>query len=551
MPEGFHSALNQPANLELTAKVLMDSIFLLGEGDRAAFLQQMMQSFDCVYICLWSYLPQPSNCLLALDGVYREPSNQPSSSSGSLARRLFDVYRESVNYVDTGRIPGFAFKNNLPYMELKFHDLQRLASHEVQLQFYQEAGIKTVVFMGCATGEIELGLSNDPQVDLEMEMKNLFPVDFSRLAMSGELPHHTDPNQPPSSSSSSLRSLSVDSPEYSPLLFNIPTTSFVPEPLKEALIGETLLEETLRSVPLSAPMTTSPHHQARQVLSQIRNIQFPTIESEDAAMTKAILAVLSSPSTSSTSQQTAQNLPPVNPVSHNPTAFRRYRAALAPVAAIRQKHNMFKRAVLFFRNLNMRRRHELQIQGNRPTTTQLHHMISERRRREKLNESFQVLRSLLPPGSKKDKASVLSSTTEYLSSLKSQVAELNKRNQMLESQLSVQKSEASEDQVVGSSSAERVSVEIAQVSSSTSEARFLDLRVTVRGETSMLDLVIRLLEFLKQQRNVSLLSVESNTRMLESIPVHGIMLRLKIEGDEFDESGFQEAVRRVVDDLAH
>ncbi|KAL0374504.1 UNVERIFIED_CONTAM: putative transcription factor [Sesamum radiatum] len=273
-------------------------------------------------------------------------------------------------------------------------------------------------------------------------------------------------------------------------------------------------------------------------------------------MTKAILAVLSSPSSTSSScqQQIAPNLPPI---SRSPTAFRAYpSAALTPAAArSSRKHSMFKRAVSFFRNLNLRRRQELQIQGNRPTTTQLHHMISERRRREKLNESFQILRSLLPPGSKKDKASVLSSTTEYLSSLKSQVEELSKRNQMLESQLSVQRSvdASNQDQVEGSSSStERVNVEINQVSSSSaSEARFFDLRVTVRGESSLLDLVIRVLEFLKQQTNVSLLSVESNTRMLESIPVHGIMLRLKIEGDEFDESAFQEAVRRVVDDLPH
>ncbi|KAL0410479.1 UNVERIFIED_CONTAM: putative transcription factor [Sesamum latifolium] len=525
----------------------MDSIFLLGDGERAAFLQQMMQSFGCAYIAF------------ALDGVYREVSDQPSSSAGSLARRLFGLYRESVIFIDSGRIPGFAFKNHLSYMELKLHDLQRMASSEVQLHFYQEAGIKTVVFMGCAMGEIELGMSNDPQVDLKIEMKNLFPDDFSRPAMSTEQPPPNDPNQPPSSSSSSLRSLSVDSTEYSPLLFNIPTSSFIQEPSKEALnIGQTVLAETLRSLPMSAPLITpSPdHHQAAiQALSQIRNVQFPSIESEDSAMTKAILAVLSSPSSTSSSchQQIAPNLPPI---SRSPTAFRAYpSAALTPVAArSSRKHSMFKRAVVFFRNLNLRRRQELQIQGNRPTTTQLHHMISERRRREKLNESFQILRSLLPPGSKKDKASVLSSTTEYLSSLKSQVEELSKRNQMLESQLSVQRSveAGNQDQVGGSSSsAERVNVEMNQVSSSASEARFLDLRVTVRGESSMLDLVIRVLEFLKQQRNVSLLSVESNTRMLESIPVHGIMLRLKIEGDEFDESAFQEAVRRVVDDLPH
>lgn len=240
-----------------------------------------------------------------------------------------------------------------------------------------------------------------------MQMKNLFPIDFSRPAISP-----ADPNQPPSSSSSSLRSLSVDSPEYSPLLFNIPTASYVNlEPSKEALIitnDNTLLEETLRISSSSSPLMmsttrSSPHEQAIQALSQIRSVQFPTIETENAAMTNAILAVLSSPSTSSTnnSQQSSSaahiNLPNLT---RNVTAFRRYREGLAPVANISRKNNMFERSLSFFRNLNMRRRHEFQLQGNRPTTTQLHHMISERRRREKLNESFHILRSLLPPGTK-------------------------------------------------------------------------------------------------------------------------------------------------------
>ncbi|KAL0315776.1 UNVERIFIED_CONTAM: putative transcription factor [Sesamum radiatum] len=540
MSASFHSALSHLATLKLTEQAFMDSIFLLGQADRAAFLQHMTQSFGCSYICLWSYLPLPSNCLLFLDGIYQEESSQqPGSSSGSLARRLFNAYCASVNYVDDqGLVPGFAFKNNLPFMEVKLHGLQMRLSSEMQMQFYQEAGIKTIVFMGCASGEIELGVSSEPQVDLEMEIKSWFPVDFSRQKAPTEPPQPTSQDRP-STSSSSLRSLSVDSSEYS-LLFNVQTSSFI--------------TETPQAVP--ALISTSPHHhqQDENALSQIRNIQFPTIESENAAITKAILAVLSSPSTSASSRT---NLPPVSPAGdHEPAAFRRYRSGLAPIAATSQKHNMFKRSISFFRNLNMRKRQELQTQGNRPTSTQMHHMISERRRREKLNESFQVLRSLLPPGSKKDKASVLSSTTEYISSLKSQVEELSKRNQELQSELSTTAGKEGGGEEVGglSSSSERVSVEIAQVSSASTseEARFLDLRVRLRsGECSLLDLVIRVLEFLNQQSNLRLLSVQSNTRLVESAPVHGLVLRLRVEGDEFEECGFQEAVRRVVDDLPH
>lgn len=83
--------------------------------------------------------------------------------------------------------------------------------------------------------------------------------------------------------------------------------------------------------------------------------------------------------------ETGQDLPPIR---HHCAAFTSYRAALAPVAATFHKPNLFKRAVLFFKNL--------QIQGNQPAPNQMHHMIAERRRREKLNQSFKILKTLLP-----------------------------------------------------------------------------------------------------------------------------------------------------------
>ncbi|KAL0426884.1 UNVERIFIED_CONTAM: putative transcription factor [Sesamum latifolium] len=534
MSASFHRALSHLANLKLSEQAFMDSIFLLGQADRATFLQHMTQSFGCSYICLWSYLPLPSNCLLFLDGIYQEESGQqPGPSAGSLARRLFNAYCESVNYVDDqGRVPGFAFKNNLPYMEVKLHGLQRPLSSEMQMQFYQEAGIKHCkllrffVFIcrlscswGAPLGEIELGISSESQVDLEMEIKNWFPVDFSRQKAPTEPPQPTSQDRP-STSSSSLRSLSVDSSEYS-LLFNVQTSSFI--------------TETPQPVP--ALISTSPHHhpQTENALSRIRNIQFPTIESENAAMTKAILAVLSSPSTSSSSNT---NLPPVSPAGgHEPAAFRRYRSGLAPVAATSQKHNMFKRSISFFRNLNTTRRQEVRVQGNRPTSTQMHHMISEKTTRE-------AERKLPSPA--------------IIAPSRIKVEELSKRNQELQSELSTTARKEGGGEEVGwlCSSSERVSVEIAQVSSASAstseEARFLDLRVRLRsGECSLLDLVIRVLEFLNQQSNVRLLSVQSNTRLVESATVHGLVLRLRVEGDEFEECGFQEAVRRVVDDLPH
>ncbi|KAL4652531.1 hypothetical protein ACB092_01G240100 [Castanea dentata] len=511
----------------------MDTAFLFDESSRANFFQLIMQSIPYTYICLWSNWPQSSSFLRYLDGFFYEENNQPSSSSGTQARRLFEEYRQSVFMVENECVPGLAFKNSRPYLELQEVHLQRFASKEVQRQFYQVAGIKTAIFMGCKSGEIEVGFSNVPaEIDIEKELKSWFLEDFSRQFSPLRLP---DPN-PPSSSSS----LSMDSPEYSSLLFNIPNTTHLPETLRE------VVNPTLQQIP-----TLSPHQAAMQAYARLQNIQLPNPETEAAAITRAIFNVLTSPSSSSSSQQPHTNLPYSHQVVSKFSAFKRYDLPLGPrttqVRANLGRQSMMKRSFAFFRSLNYSR-FSARIQANRPTTTQLHHMISERKRREKLNESFQALRSLLPPGTKKDKASLLATTREYLSSLKAQVEELNRKNQLLEPHCLPAK-EAKEEET--SSSNERLIVRTSQVSESTSsEERIVDLQVIIRGECPMVDILIRILELLKQVKNVSLQSMETNTRIIESSSMNHIILRLRIEGPEWDESAFQEAVRRVVADLA-
>lgn len=501
----------------------MDSIFFLEEGDRTAFLLKMMESFGCTYICLWQYF-QPSNFFMSLGGIY--------NGENDVAQRLFEEYKHSWLIMDNGRIPGLAFKNNRSYMELQFADLQSHASNAVQLQFYHEAGIKTTICMGCSIGEIEFGMTSSPPVNLEMGMKNLFPECFS--TRSG-LPHHQtllpiDQNRPSPSSSFSL-----DSPgEYSSLLFNVASTSYVPEPPRT----DAFSEQTIR--PVSA--TDMTYH-------QIRGIQFPRVETEDAALTRAYLAVLKSPSTSSSSHQSRENVNVPTDHYQKATAFRRFRSGNVQIGATRtttRRENMLRRSITFFRNLNMMRRQDQQIQ-RAPTSTQVHHMISERRRREKLNDSFQLLRSLLPPGTKKDKASVLACTTEYLASLKGEVEELSRKNEMLEAELV--KPEMKSDGIISSCTDgnERVVVEITNVGeSSLSESRVVDLQVSVRGECSVLGLATRLLQFLKTHNHLTLDSVAANTSSM----LTRITLRIRIQGSEWDESAFEEAVKRVVGDLA-
>ncbi|XP_048228423.1 putative transcription factor bHLH041 isoform X2 [Ricinus communis] len=608
----------------------MDAVFspLLSEADRTYYLRSLMHSFRCTYICFWLYIPQPNHHLYYLGGHYSEENNPPDPSSGSLARRLFDGYRREVFYVLNDHIPGMAFINNQPYRELSQSELLRLTSVAVQRQFYQ-----TAVFMGCCSGEIEMGWANANQINMENAMMSWFSeysIPQQSLSQLRELSQALDPN-PPSSSSSSLRSL--DSPDSSSFMFNMPTTSNIAEiplevrplqpipsasssiqqvlqflqptqsttssvqpamqsfqqvpstttsPLRQAMqplqqVPSTTTspvhqqamqslplipsastsphQQAMQSLPLIPSASTSPHQQAMQAFALSRNIQLPSQESEDAAMTRAILAVLTSPS-SSTSSSTP-NLPYTHyhgVSQQRGSAFKSYLAPRIPMRASLHRQNLLKRSITYYRNLNIARREHMT--ANRPTTTQLHHMISERKRREKINESFEALRKLLPPEAKKDKASVLTRTREYLTLLKTQVAELSQRNQQLEAELLPAAIEAHAGEVIAENQQSgswegRVEVRITNVSESTSEdERIINLLIVLRGECPVSDFVIRILEFLKQVNNANLMSVDANTSRGASRSLNRVILRLRIEGNEWDEAAFQEAVRRVVADLA-
>ncbi|KAA3477179.1 HLH domain-containing protein [Gossypium australe] len=352
-------------------------------------------------------------------------------------------------------VPGFAFTNSLPYIELRELDLQNRGSNQTQRQFYQEAGIKRAVFMGCRSGEIELGLSNVVQLNMEIEMTRFFPEDFPRqLSHVGDpFPQPADLNRP-SSFSSSLRSLSTGSP----------------------------IEPTPSSLqPMSSSIDCS-CQQAMQALTQMQsNIQLPMLERENASITRAILAVL----TSSTSHlpRKNQNLPYNYLLNPKATAFKRYvPRSTPPVRAGLRSQSILKRATLFYRKFTLVRRSE-----------QL-----------------------------KDKASILFNSRQYLTSLKAQVAELSKQNQLLQARILP----AAAD--VGGSSNESLNIRIIPIHESTSEQRIVDLRISVRGEVLIENILMRLLEFLRHDRNVSIMSIEANNQLSEG-SVNYINLRLRIE----------------------
>lgn len=128
----------------------------------------------------------------------------------------------------------------------------------------------------------------------------------------------------------------------------------------------------------------------------------------------------------------------------------------------------------------------------------------------------------------KDKASVLASTRDYLTSLKAQIEGLRQRNAALEAQLPPVK-EAIEETSINATESNPINVRVRQTSESTSQDRTVDLQVIVRSECSSKQLVIRILEFLRQLNNVHLMSMDSDTRVADAGAVTQVNLRLRIE----------------------
>ncbi|RHN73528.1 putative transcription factor bHLH family [Medicago truncatula] len=440
----------------------------------------------------------------------------------------------------SNRVPGLAFRNQRPYLELQQLELLTLSSTEIQTQFYQEARIKTVVFMGCNKGEIELGFLNMSQADIQTALSSLFPEDFSRQTQ--QINHN-----PPSSSSSSMRSLSTaGSPEYSSLIFNIPPGTSPPQ------FSPDLTQLGGVNIPPMRPVSNTLLPLQLQQLPQITPTQlYPTTQIENDVIMRAIQNVLSTP-------PSHQHQPQQNYVAHpEASAFGRYRHDKSPnIGSNFRRQSLMKRSFAFFRSLNLMRMRD-RNQAARPSSNQLHHMISERRRREKLNENFQALRALLPQGTKKDKASILITAKETLRSLMAEIDKLSKRNQELMSQQlpAANKESTKTKEIVKFSSYERLNVRVLHVtgsSSSEDESMVVDLQVNMMGQISQVDVLIRLLEFLNQDQHVNLVSMDAtNTNHAPGNDLlHQITFRLRItQISEWDEEAFQEAVRRVVADL--
>lgn len=222
------------------------------------------------------------------------------------------------------------------------------------------------------------------QIKLEMEeIRNLLTGELLKQFQSAVDPAHPIERSRASSSSSSLRSFSVGSPEHSSMVLN--------------LSNSPNFQVSMRNQ-ASIPIGTSN-------LPQLYALP-PVINMDDLAVTKAMLAVLSSPVSqphASSSPSSSSSSSPSAHLSMQTGAFRRYSRALSPSMFIRksrtQSQSLLKLSVVILRGINQQRI-QAQLGETKPASSQLSHVMSERKRREKLNESFLALRSILPLGSK-------------------------------------------------------------------------------------------------------------------------------------------------------
>ncbi|XP_031736673.1 putative transcription factor bHLH041 [Cucumis sativus] len=242
------------------------------------------------------------------------------------------------------------------------------------------------------------------------------------------------------------------------------------------------------------------------------------------------------------------------------SAFEEYnvkKAAVEGAEENQKRESLMKKGLVFYRKLKKMRIGERIIieAAKRPASAQLIHMIAERRRREKLNESFLALRSILPPQTKKDKASVLATAREYLTKLKAQVSELSHRNHiLLQAQDPHIRTVHHQPTTPTSSLNQQFTVNVSYEPpppGSTDETIVVDLEIIIRGDSSQLmtDTAIRILQFLKSIVNARVVLSFHANHMIAPSPLTRLGFRFSLQGGEWDESAFLEAVRRIVSDL--
>ncbi|XP_078438967.1 basic helix-loop-helix (bHLH) DNA-binding family protein isoform X2 [Wolffia australiana] len=310
------------------------------------------------------------------------------------------------------------------------------------------------------------------------------------------------------------------------------------DPFQEAFTDQvglpgfsTLSWETNPALIRSAPSSSSPPTQLFEG-SDLSELFFPTATNDDAAIARAMMAVMSS---SSPLNQVPQGQWP-----GQGGAFGPYLPAQQG-RRVSQGQGMMKRSFSLLRRMG-----EDNMEEAQPSPNQLHHVLSERRRREKLNESFSALRALLPHGTKKDQPSILMGTIEQAKTLKAQISELEEKNRAMELILF-----PGEEEENNGENTRKERIQINRVSHPSSSKQEIDLRVIVSDECDLIDLVLCVLRCLRERPHLEFLSLESGVYVKHKSDVSVSLLTIRLRGrEEEDDEHFKEALSQAINEAS-
>eukprot|EP01018_Ginkgo_biloba_P021750 Gb_15442 [translate_table: standard] len=523
----------------------MDFIFYLDDNSRSVVMRMVVRMLGWTHIVIWSLEQNIAPHLVCKDGWYNsEMEAGPSSMTESIGLRLFNAYK-LCRFAPEAGVPGLAL-NASSFIWLALNELLNLSSVQAQREFYRLNLVQTVVFIPCESGVIELGTTNMVRADEQIKISSLLTEDIIRRISLQRPPASTLPMEQgrPSSSSSSLISRSIDSPETSSL--GTLQGDQTKDADREFLAQLSIPHSVHQFIPLTckfAPPESAPLH----IPPSLHFLQIPSITgvevitpgiTEDCGQEPRSHEISIQPTPEQL--QKMLELPSVSNIRRG--AFGRWRSSTRRLQTRTTSAGqyMFKKCLDIWRNIYAETlRNVVYVSGIRSQSTgtgvsssQVHHMISERKRREKLKESFQALRSLLPPSTRKDKASVLASTREYLGSLLSRVEELNKRNQQLESLISA-KGGGTEDTPPETSGTSPVTVQISELQNTPSE---MEIRLVVQHPSNTIDFIIALLNSLRQM-GVDIISIRSQD---ETSQTFRATVRIKIQEASWNASKCRE-----------
>ncbi|OEL14967.1 hypothetical protein BAE44_0024014 [Dichanthelium oligosanthes] len=203
------------------------------------------------------------------------------------------------------------------------------------------------------------------------------------------------------------------------------------------------------------------------------------------------------------------------------------RAIKAAMSALARMHMV---------RLSQRQRYQMEMAAAPPTGSngnQLRHVLSERKRREKLNDSFKALKTVLPPAPKKDKASILMRARDYVNTLKSRVSELEERNRMLVELQHHCNNGGDRDDVSG----EKIEIDINRATAGETSQKF-QLKIVVRSGCNAMDAVVSILECLKEIGDVRLAAMDTGSR--------ATTLTLQMKTSRSDDNCLKESVIRSI-----